>query len=100
MKETLAKLSKDELIAFIDKYAAKDAKLAKVLRVRFGVPVFNDEVKKIEGTIDVALEGVSEYRYNHNRWGYVSLDTLFPAMWQFYDGQVWQLYNGQSLLKT
>jgi hypothetical protein len=74
LKELLEKLSKEELIDFITKYAENDAKFVNAVNVHFREPEFENELYKIKNKIDDALSGVSDYR-NHDSWGYVYFDV-------------------------
>ncbi|MCL1808841.1 MAG: hypothetical protein FWG42_03620 [Clostridiales bacterium] len=75
MRKLLEKSSKEKLLNFLEEYAKKDTKFANAVNVHFGKPEFEEELKKIEGSIDDLLDGISDYYYARDRWGYVNLDT-------------------------
>jgi len=63
-----------EVRDFLLQYAEHDPKIANALRVRFVLPDFDAELKKISRKIKAALAHVSDWN-THDRWGYVSADT-------------------------
>jgi len=63
-----------ELQAFLLQYAERDSKFANALRVRFALPDFDAELKKISRSIKTALADVSDWDA-HDSWGYASVDT-------------------------
>ena len=62
MRQLLESVNRDKLLEFLAEYAENDAKFANAVNVRFGEPVFDDELDKIEHEIDRALSGVSTQR--------------------------------------
>ena len=74
MGKSLENMNKEELLDFLEEYAANDAKFANAVNVRFGKPEFEKELNRLGKTIDDALDGASDYR-RHGGWGYISVDT-------------------------
>ena len=70
MKELLERLSKEELIGFLLKYAKNDPKFVNAVNVHFREPEFDEEINKIRYEIDKALGHVSDYS-THDSWGHV-----------------------------
>jgi len=74
LRKLLEKLSKENLIDFIEEYAVKDVRFANAINVRFGRPEYEEELGKIRNAIDDTLRGVSDYR-RHDKWGNAIFDT-------------------------
>ena len=74
MRRLLDKIKRDKLLDFLVEYAQNDAKFANAINVRFGKPIFEEELDKIENEIDSALDGVADYR-SHDRWGNAIFNT-------------------------
>ena len=74
MRKLLESVNRDKLFEFLVEYAENDDKFANAVSVRFGEPVFDDELDKIEHEIDRALSGVSDYR-THDSWGNANFYT-------------------------
>ena len=74
MRQLLERINRDKLLEFLVEYAENDAKFANAVNVRFGEPVYDDEIDKIEHEIDRALSGVSDYR-THDSWGNANFFT-------------------------
>ena len=73
MKKLFENLNKEELIDFLEEYAAKDAKFANAVNVLFGKPEFKEELNKIGKTVDNEIRSASSFR-RHNDWGYINFD--------------------------
>jgi hypothetical protein len=74
MKKHLKNVSRDELVDFILEYAKDNDKFANAINVRFGEPVYSEELNKIRGQIAHALDDVSDYHYRGS-WGYLGVDV-------------------------
>ena len=74
MRQLLERVNRNKLLEFLIEYAENDAKFANAVSVRFGEPVFDDELDKIEYEIDLALSGVADY-HTHDNWGNANFYT-------------------------
>lgn len=74
MRKLLERLSREELLDFLDDYAKSDPRFANTVNVRFGKPGYDEELDKIKRVIDAALEGVNDYSARDS-WGNVSFCT-------------------------
>lgn len=66
--------SKEELIDFILKYAARNEQFDGAIDLFFDKPEFDEAMSKIKKMVDNALDHVSDY-YRRGRWGHVHVDT-------------------------
>ena len=83
MKELLERLSKEELMGFLLKYAKSDPKFVNAVNVHFREPEFEEELNKIRYKINKALADVSDYS-SRDSWGNADfyVDDIIEEIWQ------------------
>jgi len=74
VREFFENINRERLLDFLAEYAASDAKFANAVNVHFGRPEFEEELKKIEKTVNSAFNGMKYYGDRDN-WRYLDIDT-------------------------